>query len=1325
MNLGIFCGFSKTATQHFRLEWLAFTSALILISGLMTYSLLDDYRDNRQREQMRLADQVQVVHDNLVRQLNAINRVLISVRNELPRWQNTDNGMERANARLTAFVDAMPSVRTLLLTDANGRVLASNHAELLGMDFHQRGYFQAPLQHPDMERLYVGEPFQTVLNVFAMNVVRMIPAANGAFNGVVSASLNPDEFDTLLSSVRYAPDVWTALAHGDGHLFMMVPPHPEQSGRNLLQPGSMFSKHRASGANATVLIGKVLTAGEGQRMIAQRTVQPAFLSMDKALIVAASRALRAIDAPIWEKARLYGGLLVLLVMVSAPILCWSQRRRHALTMQISETEQALQDASRELERFFNLSPDLVCIKDRAQRLLKFNPSWETILAYPPAELQNMRFLDLVHPQDIEATRRIILDLPADTAVNGFVNRCRHHNGSYLTLEWSASAQQHLIYATARDISDERRNQQALADSERFLRTALEVLPGGVGYWNAELRCTFANSSYAAMFDKTLEQMYGAQYAEVAHGELLEREPRLRAALSGIAQDFYQVIHHPHQGMRYDLVRYVPDCVDGEVRGVFALVADITEVKQGQLRLETLNEELTQRTAEAEAASRYKSQFLANMSHEIRTPLNAVLGLLQLLQHTALTTRQLDYAQKAQVAAEALLAILNDILDLSKIEADKIEIDRAPFQFDQILSNLSVVLSSAVKDKNIEVLFDIGSGIPQTLHGDALRLQQVLLNLSGNAIKFTEEGEVVLALRVMERSAEQVSIQFTVRDTGIGIAADKLESIFAVFTQAETSTTRRYGGTGLGLAISRRLVRLMGGELQVSSVLGSGSSFSFTLDFTQPAPESIETRLLEQGKAALRVLIVDDNAIARAVLGQTAQQFGWQVQLAASGAEALSQFGANTYYDAIFLDWKMPGMDGWETARAIHELCGMRSAPLMIMITARGREMLTERMSSEPELIDGFLIKPVTTSMLFNSVVEATQGAAATLSHVNLGNARRLHGLRLLLVEDNRLNQQVARELLLHEGAEVEIADDGAQGVEQVRNSSTPFDAVLMDVQMPQMDGFTATQIIRTQLDLRTLPIIAMTANAMPADREACFAAGMNDHVGKPIDLEVLVATLRQHCAHAPPLLEALKAPATLATTHADLPIVSKDLALVEALERLNNDRQLYAQLARSLRADQGQAVTTARAFLEQGLTKEALTTLHTLKGVTATLGVRTVAQLTAELEGQIRAAAPTAALFAALDAALHHALDELERVAALWSAPLASGGLQLEAASHCLELLEKLLAERNMRAIEAYNELKTALGAQHPQLAQALNQAMQRLDFATALKCCGDLRRVL
>ncbi|HRM00060.1 MAG TPA: ATP-binding protein, partial [Acidovorax sp.] len=438
-------------------------------------------------------------------------------------------------------------------------------------------------------------------------------------------------------------------------------------------------------------------------------------------------------------------------------------------------------------------------------------------------------------------------------------------------------------------------------------------------------------------------------------------------------------------------------------------------------------------------------------------MNAVLGLLQLMERTGLDARQRDYVHKAEGAARALLAILNDILDFSKVESGKLELDDTPFRLDELLRNLSVVLSSTLQHKAVEVLFQLDPAVPRALRGDGHRLQQVLLNLAGNAIKFTQRGEVVIGLKLLDSTSDSVRIEFSVRDTGIGIAADRLAAIFEGFTQAESSTTRRFGGTGLGLAISRRLVRLMGGELQVQSTPGQGSHFHFTVDFRRDAETSAFERMAaaeNDQHAALRVLIVDDNATAREVLAAMVSSFGWQVETATSGAEAIQRLEAATAaghsFDILCVDWIMPGMDGWETIQRIRAR-DTGHLPAILMITAHGRELIAERLGEETNPLDGFLVKPVTPSMLFDAVAQATRGASVTVdSHTpaNLPTEQPLAGLRLLVVEDNPLNQQVARELLSHAGAEIEVASDGEQGIACVRRASLPYDAILMDIQMP-------------------------------------------------------------------------------------------------------------------------------------------------------------------------------------------------------------------------------------------------------------------------------------
>ena len=526
---------------------------------------------------------------------------------------------------------------------------------------------------------------------------------------------------------------------------------------------------------------------------------------------------------------------------------------------------------------------------------------------------------------------------------------------------------------------------------------------------------------------------------------------------------------------------------------------------------------------AEASSLAKGRFLANMSHEIRTPMNAILGLLALLRNTELNPRQLDYTTKTESAARSLLGLLNDILDFSKMEAGKMSLDPHPFSVDALLRDLSVLLSSHTNQA--EVLFDLDATLPNLVLGDAMRLKQVLINLCGNAIKFSPAGDVVLRVQIVDRDASSVQVEFSVKDNGIGIAPENQSHIFSGFSQAEASTTRRFGGTGLGLSISSTLVRLMGGELQLDSAVGHGSSFHFTLQMPiaqGAAPEIPQHPALSPTP---HVLMVDDNPLARTQYLTMGQSLGWHVDVAASGPAALALWQAkcdqSSPYDAIFTDWQMPEHDGWETVQMLRQAAiQAQLAPLIIMVSSRGDTSVSQRSAAEQALLNGFLVKPFTASMLGEALAAARKAVrsatlqATTPEPLVKAPALRLQGLRLLVVEDNKINQMVAKGLLEKEGAQITLADNGQLGVDAVSNASPPFDAVLMDIQMPVMDGHEATRAIRQSLQLRDLPIIAMTANAMASDREACLAAGMNDHVGKPFELDHLVAVLAQHKARS-------------------------------------------------------------------------------------------------------------------------------------------------------------------------------------------------------------------
>ena len=766
---------------------------------------------------------------------------------------------------------------------------------------------------------------------------------------------------------------------------------------------------------------------------------------------------------------------------------------------------------------------------------------------------------------------------------------------------------------------------ALTQSELRWRSLTEGLPQMVWTANAEQHVDFLSHHWHDYTGIPPERLLasGEWYALVHPDDKAALNAAWRQARANGTQFRCDCRLRRHDGVwrLFDHHALAQKNADGSIAAWVGSSTDITEAREAHDALLAAKDQALQ-------AGRAKSDFVANMSHEIRTPMNAVLGMLQLLQQTRLEARQHDYASKAEAAARALLGLLNDILDFSKVEAGKLTLDLHPFSFDQLLRDLAVILSANVGDKDVEVLFDIDQELPDRIVGDALRLQQVLLNLLGNAVKFTARGEVVLSVRLQQREGDRLAIACSIRDTGIGISPEQCERIFDGFSQAEASTARRYGGTGLGLAISQRLVRLMGGTLRVDSVAGQGSVFDFVIECQaapqQQVPEEVVSDRLMQ---SLDCLVVDDNPVARQVLSEMAMSFGWRVDAVASGFEALTlaaQGGAERPYDVVFIDWRMPHLDGWETSRRLRQLLPAAVTPLIVMVTAHDRELLAQKQAQLEPVLDGVLVKPVTASMLFDAVADARLGRRRLVAQPS-PSSQQLTGLRLLLVEDNLANQQVARELLSHHGAQIEVAGGGQAAIEAACAAGARFDLILMDIQMPDMDGYAATRAIRARLGQRVAPIVAMTANVMEADRVAAREAGMVDHVGKPFDLAQLIGVILRHTGRSedaqmvpdamPVPSSAPAAPSATAPVQAALPPEMNGQA---ALARMGGHVPIYLLALQTFAAEVGKIASQLRAAMADASRSTAAPLLHTLKGLAGTVGAERLAGVALRAEQAVK-----------------------------------------------------------------------------------------------------------
>nr|CRH05031.1 putative hybrid Histidine kinase [Candidatus Magnetococcus massalia] len=779
----------------------------------------------------------------------------------------------------------------------------------------------------------------------------------------------------------------------------------------------------------------------------------------------------------------------------------------------------------------------------------------------------------------------------------------------------------------RDITEQLEAEKQLKARERMFRVLLEMAPDAMVVTNHEGQITMLNKQSETLLgyprseligesvERLLPERFRQQHPAHRHTYMLNPGPRgmgNKRELFAITKDGREI---PVE------VSLSPIELDDELM-IASSMRDITERKQAEMQIRLAKEK-------AEEATRAKSAFLANMSHEIRTPMNAIIGMSHLALNTELTPKQRNYMEKVAGSAELLLGIINDILDFSKIEAGKMELESSPFFLEDVLDSLANLLGLKAEEKGVELLFNSLAEVPSALLGDSLRLGQILINLGNNAVKFTDHGEIEVKVTSLWRRDEEAMLQFTVRDSGIGMSDEQQEKLFQSFSQADSSTTRRYGGTGLGLSICKRLTELMGGEIWVESQLGQGSQFHFTCRVgvqQDPTPRQV---VHQQALTDLRMLIVDDNLTAGEIMTSMAEQLGMRVSYLESGGE-VQQVVEQAQRDGdpfaiICMDWQLPDLDGVTAFNKLQEV-GLSPQPAFVMVTAYGREEALRAAKQQGVGIHGVLSKPVIASNLVMLLSEILGRQVSEVIHTQQqlleegAAVKTLRGAHLLLVEDSPVNQELALELLELGGMTVQTANNGLEALDLLA-SEARFDGVLLDIQMPVMDGYTVCQKIRQQQDLQNLPVIAMTANVMSGDQERAMQVGMNGYISKPIDVREMYETMARWIvpSQAAQNRAALQPKSPLQSTATDLgsgldwpEIPGVDLQAGLHIARGNPER--FRKLLLSFKLHHGDFVNRFIIASREGDQELVMRLAHTLKGVASNLGAHSLQQACAKLE---------------------------------------------------------------------------------------------------------------
>ncbi|WP_144212768.1 PAS domain S-box protein [Shewanella donghaensis] len=868
-----------------------------------------------------------------------------------------------------------------------------------------------------------------------------------------------------------------------------------------------------------------------------------------------------------------------------------------------------------------------------------------------------------------------------------------------------------------DVTSRKNAETTLAEREKHLSALLNTAEMGIVNINPDgviINCNEHFGRKMGMSSKNLEgnlffefmssedkALVKAQFRQFTLGEFdtFNVEPRM---LSKSGQEIWM-----------DMTFAALKDDDDKVISAVISMADITSLK-------IVSTELKQAKDEADAASQAKSDFLANMSHEIRTPMNAIIGMSHLCLQTDLNKKQLNFVEKIERASKSLLGIINDILDFSKIEAGKMEIEIVPFQLDTMLEDLSDMFAIKAADKQLELLFSVAPNIPSHLMGDPLRVSQVLINLMNNAIKFTERGEIILSIESLEQNGEELELKFSVRDSGIGLTPEQCNKLFKSFSQADTSTTRKYGGTGLGLAICKQLVELMGGQIGVESKRGVGSTFFFTVNVHQA--DNLQLKVAQELEG-MELLVVDDNATARDILQTMLLSMGFKVTVAKDGTEAISMCHANQYELAL-IDWKMPGLDGLQTAETI--ISQNAKPPLTIMVSAHATTEFTDSISNLG--INGYITKPVSASRLLDAIMSALgkQGhipVRAKDTNLSAEVLLQLSGKKILLVEDNDMNQEVATEFLEQVGIELTIADNGQIALDKLALNNS-FDLILMDCQMPVMDGYSATEQIRKNKAFDGLPIVAMTANAMAGDKEKCLNVGMNDHVAKPIEVSLLYQTLLKYLS-----LNTIEASVELIDVNHANDVESwpqhPDIDVDRGLQLVQNSARLYRKILTRFTEGKRHIADDITHAIDENNLEDAVRFAHTLKGLSGNLASQKLSDLARDLESNLVDEAEYQADLVAIDILVQSICDAID----IWldiDSPVPSTGVDLLSNEDFAELLDKLIVmldEGDASATDSIEDMQSKVNEQTRLQLKPIGKMIKSYQFEEAMELSQQLRQ--